>query len=120
MKPQSRALGQALLDHHNRMTKKHPPGEKILWTRYTIQYGKLCAKAGVPSNLVRGVGAFLSEVAQWCAGQGYPPLHSLAVNVKTGTPGPGYEKVGGFKLAEWPSDVERCIRFSDYPEMIGT
>jgi hypothetical protein len=71
MKPESRALGQALLDHHQVVTKKHPPGKKILPSKYTIQYGVLCSHAGMP-HLVRIVGTFLGEIAQWCADCDYP------------------------------------------------
>jgi hypothetical protein len=61
------------------------------------------------------VGSFLGEVADWCAAQGHPPLNSLAVNADTGIPGEGYEGAGGFKIVDWPTEVEQCIRFVGYP-----
>jgi hypothetical protein len=69
MKPESRALGQALLDHHRLVTKQHPPGKKILPSHYTIRYGVLCNRAGVP-HVLPIVGNFLLEIAEWCEAQG--------------------------------------------------
>jgi hypothetical protein len=113
MKPESRALGQALLDHHKLVTKTHPPGKKILASKYTIQYGVLCSQAAMP-HLVRIVGTFLGEIAQWCADCGYPPLNALAVN-ESGVPGVGYDGAGGFKASHWDDDAEKCVRFVTYP-----
>jgi hypothetical protein len=113
MKPESRALGQALLDHHQLVTKKHPPGKKVVASKYTIQYGILCLQAGLP-HLVRIVGTFLGEVADWCAEHKYPPLNALAVN-ETGVPGVGYDGAGGFKAQHWDIYVDECVRFQTYP-----
>jgi hypothetical protein len=113
MKPESRALGQALLDHHRLVTKTTPPGKSIVRSKYTIRYGVLCDRAGVP-HVLPIVGHFLGEVAEWCQADGYPPLNSLAVN-DTGMPGDGYDEAGGFKIINWPGDVEACIRCTSYP-----
>jgi len=61
------------------------------------------------------VGAFLGEVAEWCADNGYPPLNALAVN-ETGVPGVGFDGAGGFRMDNWPADVEACVRFTEYPD----
>ena len=114
MRAESRALGEALLQHHRAITTQKPPGKRILITAYTIRYGVLCDRAKLP-HLVRMVGGFLGEVAEWCAAEGYPPLHALAVG-ESQVPGQGYGNAGGFTAASWTSDVERCIRFTDYPK----
>jgi hypothetical protein len=117
MRPEARALGQALLDHHRQKTTATTPSKRVLLARYTISYSDLCARAGVP-HLTRIAGSFLGEIAQWCADNGYPPLNSLAVNASTGQPGEGYDGAGGFKAVNWPPDAERCVRFTGYPAKI--
>lgn len=114
MKPESRALGQVLLDQHRASTQRHPPGNRIIHDRYTIGYAVLCQRAGVP-HLTRVVGNFLVEIAEWCRDEGYPPLNALAVNEGSGVPGEGYDRAGGFLIINWAVDVERCIRFTRYP-----
>src|SRR6476659_263240 len=113
MRAEARALAQALLAHHRAVTRQQPPGNTVIPGHYTIRYGALCTKAGVP-HVLRIVGGFLQEVAEWCEANGYPPLNSLAVN-ETGMPGDGYDGAGGFKIVNWPAEVEQCIRFRGYP-----
>src|SRR5262245_33580397 len=112
----SRALGQVLLEHHNRVTTRYPPGEKLVLNRYTISYNELCGKAKA-HDLTRIVGKFLGEIADWCAAEDWPPLNALAVNAETGIPGEGYDKAGGglCNIVNWPAEIERCIRFKEYP-----
>lgn len=119
MTGEARAICQALLDHHRAVVARHPPGAgtQIKIDRYLIAYGDLCQNAAV-SWLVRKVGPRLLEVAKWCRDQGYPPLNSLAVNATTRVPGDGYDGAGGFKGAEWPAEVESCVRWRDYPSTI--
>ena len=116
MRAEAVKLGQALLDHHRATTSVSPPRavKRPVASKYTIAYIKLCEQAGVP-RIVRLVGSFLGEIAEWCASQGYPPLNSLAVNSATGLPGDGYDGAGGFRTVDWPANVEQCIRFSGYP-----
>jgi hypothetical protein len=114
MKPESRALGQTLLDLHRKQTATHPPGKRLVLKNYTMAYGDLCSAAKV-GHLTRIVGGFLQEIAEWCAQNGYPPLNSLAVNGGMGQPGEGYDGAGGFKAIDWATDVEKCIRFTGYP-----
>ena|ERR1019366_3336665 len=114
MRAESRALCRELLLHHQAMTAAHPPGKHVITRRYTLAYGDLCSRAGVP-HLTRIVGQFLAEVAEWCADSGFPPLNALAVNGTTGVPGEGYDGAGGFAAVDWPDDVEACIRFNGYP-----
>jgi hypothetical protein len=113
MRPEARALAQALLDHHRARTSASPPGKTIVPAHYTVRYGDLCSKAGA-AHLTRIAGSFLGEIAEWCADQGYPPLNSLAVN-ETGLPGHGYDGAGGFTIGDWPKEVEECVRFTGYP-----
>lgn len=113
MKPESKALCQVLLDHHALTTKLHPPTSNLIVANYLIRYGDLCNRAGVP-HLTRIVGRFLIEIAEWCEDNDYPPLNSLAVN-DTGMPGDAYDEAGGFKIINWPSDVDDCICFAGYP-----
>lgn len=117
MKAESRALGQALLDHHRMVTRTYPPGKHIIIPHYLIGYDKLCRAAGVP-HLTRVVGNFLVEIAEWCQAQGYPALNSLAINEQKGMPGDGYDKAGGFLIINWPTEVESCIRFKGYPTVL--
>lgn len=116
MRAETVKLGQALLDHHRATTTRLPPHtvRRIIPSQYTIQYSKLCEQAGVP-HVLRMVGSFLGEVAEWCAARGYPPINSLAVNGTTGLPGDGYDGAGGFHIVNWPANVEQCIRFPGYP-----
>lgn len=113
MSPEGRAICRALLDHHHTSVKQRPPGKAIVPAQYTIRYSDLCARAGVP-HLTRIIGSFLAEVAEWCDANGYPPLNALAVN-DTGMPGGGYDGAGGFKIIDWPTEVEDCIRYMSYP-----
>jgi hypothetical protein len=113
MKPEARALCQALLDHHSARTKALPPGKNVVVTKYTVRYGDLCARAGLP-HLTRVVGAFLGEVGAWCAAEGYPPLDVLAVG-ETGLPGERYDGASRFTRKDWPHYARECICFASYP-----
>ena len=113
MRSESRALGQALLAHHQATTIQFPPKKIIVVRQYLIRYGVLCDRAGVP-HVVRIVGGFLQEIAEWCEAERFPPLNSLAVG-ENGVPGEGYDGAGGFRSIDWPRDVEECIRFNGYP-----
>lgn len=116
MKGESKALLRALLAHHQMVCR--PPGTRItdVNTR-VISYGQLCTAAGVPW-LVRSVGPFLLEIAEWCEQHGYPPLNSLAVNGESLIPGDSYDGAGNFRLADWQTDVERCLTFPGYPSTL--
>jgi len=96
MRAEAVKLGQALLDPHRAVTAKNPPpaGRKIIPSQYTIPYSKLCQQAGV-GHVLRIVGSFLGEIAEWCSANGYPPLTALAVNARTSLPGEGYDGAGG-------------------------
>ena len=92
MRPESKLLGQALLDHHRARIKAAPPappGKRLMHARYTIPYSSLCAQAGRP-DITRIVGGLLGEAAAWCAELGYPPLTLMAVNAESEPPGTGY------------------------------
>lgn len=78
MKAESIALCNSLLDRHRERC--------IIGNEQradcTITYGELCREAGV-EHIVRSVGRFLQEVAEWSAAHKFPPLNSLAVNAET-------------------------------------
>ncbi len=116
LRPESRALGQVLLDQHHRATIEHPPGKNLVIKHYILPYNVLCDRANA-SYLTRIVGAFLGDIADWCAAEGWPPLNALAVNAETGISGEGYDTAGGglCNIVNWPTEVERCIRFKNYP-----
>lgn len=116
MKPESRTMGQVLLDHHRSHCVRHdgtiPPCDSCL-----ITYGQLCAEAGVP-HITRTPGPFLLEIAQWCASKGWPPLNALAVNAESRMPGDNYDLAPGCSLLNWPEEVDSCIRFRGYPQQM--
>lgn len=113
MRSEARALGQALLAQHQATTAQFPPKKLVVVRQYVVRYGVLCERAGVP-HIVRIVGEFLREIAEWCDAEGFPPLNSLAVG-ENGVPGDGYDGAGGFMSRDGPKDVEKCIRFGGYP-----
>ena len=113
MKTESKLLANALLVHHRQVVAAHPPGKTIVAGHYSIAYGVLCQRAGVPNGPI--IGAFLREVAEWCAAEGHPALNSLAVNATSGIPGEGYDGAGGFQIIHWPAELDRCVRYRGYP-----
>ena len=116
MRPESRALAQELLNHHWIKIAQIPPGKHPIIRQYTIRYGDLCGRAGVP-HLTRRVGSFLQEVAVWCQSKKYPPLNALAVN-DTEMPGDGYDGAGDCKIVDWPRQATDCIQFVGYPAVV--
>jgi hypothetical protein len=116
MQKEAHSLGQALLDHHHNAVAASPPGRRLDLGRYTIRYGVLCDRAGVP-HLTRNPGPVLRVVAEWCEANGYPPIVALAVN-ETGMPGSGYDGAGECEIVKWPQQVEACIRFTSYPAVM--
>jgi len=115
MTDEAQALTQALLDHHRSMGA--PANRPENPDPYTIQYGNLCERAGVPW-LTRSVGQFLRETAKWCDDNGWPPINSLAVN-DTGMPGGGYDIAAGCSLLQWPEQVRDTIVFGGYPRTVS-
>lgn len=115
MTPEAQAITQALLDHHRSVGPAETRPENP--DPYTIQYGKLCERAGVPW-LTRSVGQFLQETAEWCAANGWPPINSLAVN-ETGMPGGGYDIAPGCSLLQWPEQVRNTIVCRSYPKTVS-
>jgi hypothetical protein len=114
MKRESIELVNALLERHReRCVSGNEPHR-----RCTISYGELCRNAGV-EHILRPVGSFLQDVAQWCADNEYPPLNSLAVNADTQIPGESYDLAPGCAFDNWEEDVQRCIAFRGYPEAYG-
>jgi hypothetical protein len=113
MKAESVELANALLEQHRLtcMTGNEP------YRTCTMSYGDLCRNAHV-EHILRPVGSFLQEVAQWCADHGYPPLNSLAVNADTRIPGQSYDLAPGCQFDNWEVDVQRCIAFRGYPERV--
>jgi hypothetical protein len=72
MTPEATALAQSLLEHHRGVCwprrGTNPSIDSCL-----VTYSMLCDRAGVP-HLVRPVGTFLREVAEWCEANDWPPI----------------------------------------------
>jgi hypothetical protein len=83
-----------------------------------IAYGPLCELAGYP-DIVRSVGRYLQETAEWCAEHGLPPLNALAVNGETRMPGESYDVAPGCSLLNWEAEVRACIDYPDYPDHVA-
>ncbi len=81
-----------------------------------ISYSSLLAQIGAPISLAHSVGKYLYEVADWCAGRGYPPINALAVNQAFGMPGTGYFLAPGGD--DWESEIRSCIAYRGYPMSI--
>jgi hypothetical protein len=77
----------------------------------------LCAQAGYP-DIVRSVGRFLQETAEWCEQNGYPPINALAVNSDSRMPGDSYELAPGCSILGWPNEARACIDFAGYPATV--
>ena len=118
MKREAVLLANELLAHHRRAVAAKAPGKQFIHSDYTIPYGQLCRRAGVPHALAN-ISYFLLEVAEWSATNKVPALNALAVNAKSGIPGEGYDGAGGFEITKWPEELERCIRFAGYPTSIA-
>src|SRR3954469_21919580 len=116
MSPVARAICQALLDHHRQVCRPGG-GDAGSIDSCVIAYGELCHRAGVPA-VVRKVGHFLQEVAEWCDRGAYPPLNSLAVNQDSRMPGDNYDVAPGCSLLEWPAQAQSCIAFTGYPDRV--
>ncbi len=112
-----RALANALLRKHAAAVETYPVGKTIARNNYLISYGDLCAVAKVPVSPL-AIGPYLSEIAEWCRDEQFPPLNALAVNATTKQPGSSYNGAGGFKFASWPTDVEACVRWTKYPPSV--
>jgi len=115
MSPEARAIAQALISHRREIGPKL--NLDVSPDSFTITYGELCERVGLP-DLKLVVGKFLREVAEWCYGNGWPPLNALAVNHETRTPGRGYDRAPGCSLAGWRNELAACLAFSGYPERV--
>jgi len=111
MRPESIALCNELLQQHQRVciTGNELTGECI------IAYGELCRNAGV-SHILRSIGQFLLEVAEWCAHNNMPPINAFAVNAENCMPGESYDVAPSCSLLNWADEVRMCIAYRDYPE----
>jgi hypothetical protein len=114
MRPESDALLRALLEHHANVcvpdNGRFPPREDCV-----IAYGTLCEEAGT-GHILRIIGTFLLEVAQWCAACGHPPINALAVNATTRIPGENYAAAPGCSNHNWEAEVEEVIAYRNYPQ----
>jgi hypothetical protein len=118
MTPEAEALAQSLLDHHRAVCWPRR-GSKPAIVSCLLTYAVLCDHAGVP-HLTRAVGPFLREVAEWCEGNGWPPLNALAVNRETRMPGDGYDGAPGCSLLAWPDEARAAVDFERYPIRLTT
>ena len=112
MKPESIALCNSLLEVHR---ERCVTGEED-YRDCVIPYGELCDRAGIP-HILRIVGHFLIEIAEWCHENGWPPLNALAVNAGDEQPGDNYALAPGCSLLNWPQEVRDCIRWRQYPQV---
>ena len=114
----AKALANTLLTHRLARLQEHPPGKRIIERNYTITYGDLCQRAAFPGT-PQSVGRFLGEIAQWCADNDLPPINSLAVNAESGIPGESYDGAAECSIANWPAELEACVRSSEYPSRVS-
>lgn len=112
MTPIAIALTQELLEHHRHVCR---PGHAI--GSCVITYHDLCERAGC-SEILRSVGRFLLESAEWCNANKYPPINALAVNAESRMPGDSYDAAPGCSLLSWPDEVRACIDFVGYPDRV--
>lgn len=117
MSPEAQKLAQALLDHHGKFCRWQSETSSSI-DSCLMAYGDLCERTGL-SHLKPSVGKFLSEVAQWCLDNGWPPLNALAVNHDTRRPGHGYDGAPGCSLARWEDEATACIKFGAYPALVS-
>ena len=108
------AICQVLLNHQRSILrlKERPPFQQCL-----LSYGDVCEGAGLPL-LVQSVNNCLWEIAEFCADNEWPPLNSLVVNSKTHEPSKTYDHAPGCSLENWRDDVQRCLAFPHYPDLI--
>lgn len=117
MRPESIALLQALLDHHSRacapVNGRFPRREDCV-----IAFGDLCDDAGT-RHILRSIGMFLLEIAEWCAARRHPPINALAVQAETGLPGDNYDVAPGCTLLGWPQEADNVIAYRGHPETVA-
>ena len=109
MTPMAKSLTDELLNHHRLVCVE---GRSI--DSCVITYGDLCERAGVP-QIVRSVGGYLQETAEWCRENDWPPINALAVSADSGVPGKNYDLAPGCALLSWDSDARASIDCRDYP-----
>jgi hypothetical protein len=82
----------------------------------TITYAKLADRVGLrtPGWLF----ASLGHLAEWCIGEGLPPITSLAIAEETGAPGPGYP-LPLDKLADQQNRVRKFDWYAIVPPTLG-
>jgi hypothetical protein len=111
--PVARALTEELLTHHRAVCHRgRPPASCV------IAYRVLCERAGYP-EIVRIVGRFLRETAEWCERHDWPPINALAVNGNTQMPGENYDLAPGCSILRWDDEARQCIDFAEYPESVA-
>jgi hypothetical protein len=115
MRLETELLAAGLLKCHAGIRAHRTP--ETVTPRDLIPYKKLCERAGVP-HIVRAVGNFLGELAEWCFEHKLPPLNSLAINGEEMKPGPGYDTAAGCSEINWWAEVKACIA-ADYPPHIS-
>jgi hypothetical protein len=117
-------LFQSLLDHFWRARDMNVRKEIGQFPNgYTISYKKLVEASGVPLN-PRSAGGPLFEIADYCKGKQWPPIHSLVVRAAEGDPGEGFFSAPGSEMSElkpedcyekWAAYVRQCAEFEGFP-----
>ena len=111
------AFANVLLDQHRRACL-HPKGTASpSRAACLITYKTLCERANL-LFLLRSLGPFLAQIADWCRSNRWPPINSLAVRQDSHIPGYGYDGAPGCRLEDWETDVQACIDFRGYPESV--
>jgi hypothetical protein len=114
MSPEAIALADVLLDQHRRACLH--PEDSVSPNRAAclITYKTLCERAKLPF-LLRSLGPFLAQIADWCRSNQWPQINALAVSQDSHIPGYGYDGAPGCSLEDWETDVQACIDFRGYP-----
>ena len=113
MTPMAKSLTEELLNHHRLVCSEDRSIDSCV-----ITYGDLCERAGVP-QIVRSVGRYLQETAEWCDENGLPPINALAVNAESRMPGESYDLAPGCARLNWDTDVRKSINCQNYPLAVG-
>jgi hypothetical protein len=114
LSPEAAAFCQVLLDHQHAIVgaAKRPPLSECLMT-----YRDLCDRAGLPM-LTDVVNGCLWEIAEFCAQNDWPPLNAIVVYASTHEPGKNYDRAPGCSLKDWHDEVQRCLDFPHYPDLV--
>src|SRR5476649_1690737 len=93
----SRAVVQALLDHHMATCGSLRPDAPItdaVIARHILTYEQLRRMSEI-GGIAQDMGRHLKRIAAWCERHDFAPLHSLVVRDGERDPGEGYQRCPG-------------------------